>query len=112
MRQSIEIAGFTFGKIQIFARTLLSGGDGGGGRQGCDVARNPLLLPHASVQEELARTISQLIHVVNTPEARKSCDCCDPLSSGSVTCPGEPVSPCSFSLPQGSTSQWASLTGT
>lgn len=44
------------------------------------------------LQEELARTISQLIHVVNTPEARKSCGCrAIPCSSGAAASLGGPV---------------------
>ena len=32
----------------------------------------PLFFPNPTLQEELANTISQLIHVVNNSEARKS----------------------------------------
>lgn len=94
--ESLEIEGFTFGKIQTFPRTLLSGGDvvaeaqvpaRGRQGQGRDRGFSPTRL-----QEELARTISQLIHVVNTPEARKSCGCrAIPCSSGAAASLGGPV---------------------
>lgn len=89
-QRSIETGSLTFDTAQMFRFTLLRGGDtkaggtgpppagtaGGAGRAAVVSQRfrrvTPMSLPPPPLQEELASAISQLIHVVNNSEARKS----------------------------------------
>lgn len=81
-QESIEIAGFTFGKIQIFTRTLLSGGD--------SVAEVQARARGGQGQGGAARRVT---HCFSPPRlCRRNSRAPSPSSSMSST-PRRPVSP-------------------